>query len=251
MERRFRCTACGKCCFGWLPLSVEDALTHAHRFPLAVVWTPVRQGSKAFDVTAGLGITITAPDRKRLAVRMVPTAYIPQSMPCPALSQDGLCGIQAEKPSRCRAMPFFPYKDEADQGDLLVPRPGWACDTSSEAPVVYRARTIVDREGYDVERRQLLAQAPILGAYGRHLLASVPALLHGLAKASLKPGGGHVAVSFATLLRRLDGVATSEIARRQLAVLAIYRDLVSDHPELADYRANYDDWAWEMERLAG
>lgn len=54
------------------------------------------------------------------------------------LTPDDLCGIHAGKPSRCRTMPFFPYTDENDQAANLIPRPGWACDTSNAAPVVYR-----------------------------------------------------------------------------------------------------------------
>lgn len=247
MERRFHCTACGKCCTGWLPLTLKDALAHAGRFPLAVVWTPVKQASKAFDITAKLGLTVKTRDKKKLAVRIVPTAYIPPSLPCPALTADNLCGIHAEKPSRCRAMPFFPYRDENDQADLLVPRAGWTCDTSAAAPVVYRDKGVVEREYFDRERSDLLEQAPILRAYGEWLLATVPALADNLSRAALKPGGGHVAVSFASLLRRLADVDKAGIAQAQLAMLAEYAGMVNQ----ADYRKNYDDWAWEMERLAG
>lgn len=247
MERRFHCTACGKCCTGWLPLTLKDALAHAGRFPLAVVWTPVRQASKAFDITAKLGLTVKTRDKKKLAVRIVPTAYIPPSMPCPALTADNLCGIHAEKPSRCRTMPFFPYRDENDQADLLVPRAGWTCDTSATAPVVYRDKAVVERGDFDRELSELLEQAPILRAYGEWLLANVPAMTDNLTRAAMKPGGGHVAVSFASLLRRLVDVEKAGIAQAQLAVLAEYAGKVNQ----ADYRKNYDDWAWEMERLAG
>lgn len=177
MERRFRCTACGKCCVGWLPLTVNDALAHAGRFPLAVVWTPVRPASKAFDAAARLGLTVRTRDRKRLAVRIAPTAYIPPSMACPELTADNLCGIQDDKPSRCRSMPFLPYRAETDQADLLVPRPGWACDTSPEAPVVYRDKAILDRRDFDREHDDLVAQAAVLRAYGEALMASVPGMV--------------------------------------------------------------------------
>ncbi len=250
MERRFRCTACGKCCYGWLPLTVKDALRHARRFPLAVVWTPVRQASKAFAATAKLGLTVRTRDRKQLAIRIAPTAYIPPSFPCPALTADNLCGIQAEKPSRCATMPFFPYRDEADQSDLLVPRPGWACDTSPEAPVVYRDKAIIARTAFALEYGDLLEQAPVLRAYGEALVASAGPLVDTLAKVSLKPGGGHVALSFASLLRHLDTAGKAEIARAQMALLDEYANRVPDDAASAEYRRNYGDWAWEMERLA-
>lgn len=251
MERRFHCTACGKCCFGWLPLTLKDALAHAGRFPLAMVWTPVRQASKAFDITAKLGIAVRTQDKKKLAVRIVPTGYIPPSMPCPALTPDNLCGIHAGKPSRCRTMPFFPYREEGDQADLLVPRPGWICDTSPAAPVVYRGKAVVDRVDFDHERRDLLEQAPTLRAYGEWLVGSVPAMLGNLARAAMKPGGGHVTVSFASLLRRLEGTDKKVIAQAQLTVLAEFAAKVADQPNLVEYHRNYGDWGWEMERLAG
>lgn len=251
MERRFACTACGKCCFGWIPLTLKDALAHAGRFPLAVVWTPVRQTSKAFGITTKLGLTVQTRDKKTLAVRMAPTAYLPPSMPCPALTPDNLCAIQAKKPSRCRTMPFFPYRDEGDQADLLVPRTGWTCDTSSSAPVVYRDKVVAERSAFDQERNELIDQVPILRAYGEWLMASQPAMADNLARAALKPGGGHAVVSFASLLRRLDEVDKSAIAQAQLAVLAVFIERVADQPTLADYHKNYADWAWEMERLVG
>lgn len=249
MERRFACTACGKCCHGWLPLTLKDALAHAGRFPLAVVWTPVRQASKAFPATAALGLTVRTRDRKTLAVRIAPTAYIPPAMPCPALTPDRLCGIHAEKPSRCHTMPFFPYQDESDQAALLVPRAGWDCDTSEAAPVVYRDKKIVDRADFDGERKELVGQAATLRAYGEWLASAVPGLIDDLARAALKPGGGHVAVSFASLLRRLDAVDTAAVAQAQMGVLAEFSAKVADQPPFAEYHANYGNWAWEMERL--
>jgi len=249
MEHRFLCTACGKCCFGWLPLTLKDALTHAGRFPLAVVWTPVKQASKAYDVTAKLGLVARMRNKKRLAVRIAPTAYIPPSLPCPALAADSLCRIHADKPSRCRTMPFFPYRKERDQRDLLNPRPGWDCDTSPEAPVVYRNKTVVEREDFERERGDLIEQAPILRAYGEWLLGTVPGMIENLGKAAAKPREGHMVVSFASLLRRLGAVDKPAIAEEQMAVLAKFANKVADQPALAEYGRNYDDWAWEMERL--
>ncbi len=249
MERHFQCTACGKCCFGWLPLTVKDALAHAGRFPLAVVWTPVKPASKAFDVTAKFGITVRTRDKKQLAVRIVPTGYIPPSMPCPALTSDNLCGIHADKPSRCRTMPFFPYREESDQADLLVPRAGWDCDTSLAAPAVYRDKMVVDRVDFEHERDELGNQAPVLRAYGEWLMGSVPSMLDNLTRATMKPGGGHVVVSFASLLRQIEGVDKGAIVESQLPVLADFMTRTADQPKLTEYHRNYDDWAWEIERL--
>lgn len=243
MDRHFRCTACGKCCFGWLPLTLADALAHVERFPLSMVWTPVRQGAKAFALTEKLGVSLRTRDRKTIAVRIVPTGYIPPTVPCPALTGEGLCGIHATKPTRCRTMPFFPYRDEADQADLLLPRPGWACDTSDAAPAVYRDKRIIDRTEFDAEKRMLEDQASTIKGYGEHLLATIPGMADALAQA-LTRTNGHVAVSFASLLRLLpDGQAA---AAAQLAVLKSFAEK-PDFP--AEYRRNYEDWAWEAEGL--
>ncbi|MBC7907382.1 MAG: YkgJ family cysteine cluster protein [Rhodospirillaceae bacterium] len=247
MNRRFACTACGKCCFGWLPLTLTDALAHADLFPLGLVWSPVRQGHKAFALTARLGTTIRLPDRRELAIRIVPTAYIPPSLPCPALGADALCSIQAAKPSRCRTMPFFPYREERDQADLLVPRKGWACDVSDAAPVVYGGKTIVAREDFDRERHDLLTQAPVLKAYADAMVRTVPGLLEGLVRAVAKPVGGDVLLSFATLLPRLDGVDAGQVAQQQLPVL---EDFTARTAGLADYPERYGEWRRDMARLA-
>ena len=47
MERRFHC---GQCCKGWLPLTLYDALSHTGRFPLAVIFSPLRQVASLFDM---------------------------------------------------------------------------------------------------------------------------------------------------------------------------------------------------------
>ncbi len=254
-ERRFACTACGKCCVGQLPLTLDDALAHAALFPLAVVWTPLKPGHKAFDITSRLGLAVTTRDRKRLAVRLSLASYLPATLPCPAL-QGTLCAIQEHKPARCRAMPFFAWRDEADQDQLLVPRPGWVCDTSEAAPVVYRDKSILDRTDFDQEREAIEAQAPLLRDYGAWALKAVPTLVDQLAQAAAKPLGGHVALGFASLLRRLPDPYLANrdraaLAAAQIAVLRRTADQLAGQPALATHERSYRDWIWELERLAG
>ncbi len=59
-----------------------------------------------------------------------------------------------------------------------------------------------------------------------------------------------MAISFASLLRRLDIAGNAEIARAQMTLLGEYADRVSEDAALAEYRRNYGDWAWEMKRLS-
>ncbi len=248
MARRFHCTACGKCCFGWLPLSLDDAIANAGRFPLAMIWTTLRQGAKAFALTAELGTTVQLRNRKKIALQIAPTAYIPPSMPCPALAPDGLCGIHADKPARCRTMPFSPYREEGDQADLLVPKPGWLCDTTADAPVVYRDKKVVLRQDFDRERRALAEQAAILRAYADKLVAN-PEVAAAVEKAARKPRGGYVVLNFSAILPRLQQVDAAAFCRSQLPVLSAFAERVAGVAELADYHSYYRDNAAGMTRF--
>ena len=250
MDRRFHCTACGKCCFGWLPLTLNDALKHAARFPLALVWTPVPQGVRAFALTARLGIALRLPNRQRIAALITPTAYLPPSFPCPELSPAGLCGIHEDKPLRCRTMPFYPYREEQDQAELLNPRKGWACDTTTAAPVVYHNKRILERDDFDRERKELLEQAPTLHAYAEYALKYMPWIVDSLAAVAHKSGGNLITSlsSFLTAIRQFD---TTTLAAQQLLVLRDYERKTVDAPDLIEYHRNYAGWAKEMEYLAG
>lgn len=249
MERHFNCTACGKCCVGWLPLTLNDALAHAGRFPLALVWTPVPHGTRAYPHSARIGIPLKLHNRKRFAVVITTTAYIPPAFPCPELTADGLCGIHASKPLRCRTMPFYPYRDEQDQADLLRPRKGWACDTSAAAPVVYRNKHIVERADFDREHRELLEQAPAIRAYAGHVQKYMPWIIENLDTAAQKPGGSVIGSlsSFLVANRQLDAAA---LAAQQLPVLRDYAARTSGIAELLEYQRHYVGWAKEMEYLA-
>ncbi|AVM72693.1 YkgJ family cysteine cluster protein [Magnetospirillum gryphiswaldense] len=241
MAAHFACTACGKCCHGVLPLTVDEALAQAGRFPLAVAFTPVRAKSKSFDVAARLGVMLD----KKVALRVMPVAYLPRDAACPALDGEGLCSIHDHKPLRCRAMPFFGWRAEADQADLLRPRPGWACDVSDRAPAVYESGKILDRQDYLCERQALEDQAPLLRAYAERLLPMAAGLTQSLTALAAKPMGGDVYVGFSTLLRRLGDVDKAAIARAQIPVL---RDWSSRGD--GGYQRNLAGFLAEMERLA-
>lgn len=247
---RFRCTACGKCCYGALPLTLDDALAHAGRFPLALVWTAVPQGVKSFPLTAKLGITLKPKKRPQIAVLIALTAYIPEVLPCPALSESGLCDIQEMKPLRCRTMPFYPYREEADQADLLKPRQGWLCDTSASAPLVYENKRIVERADFELERAALLTQAQVMQQYADYMLKYSPWIADHLVAQIIKPGG-HVITSLSSFLTATKKLDSTDIAGRQLPALLSFAERTAALPELADYHRNYLGWGKEMSYLAG
>lgn len=249
MERRFSCTACGKCCHGLLPLTIDDALAHADKFPLVVIWTPVRQGGRSFRATADLGITIQLGKRKLAAVQIAPTADIPPIFSCPELTEEGLCGIHSVKPQRCRTMPFSAYRDQKDQDDLMIPRPGWTCDTSDQAPVVYRDKSIIDRQEFEVEREQLVGDAVILNPYAEWLLDSVPSLRMELRKVAMKPGGGRLLVAFSTLIPRLPKVDIFAFAEKQFPLMRAFAERTAGDPDLVDFHQRYVDSAAEWEKV--
>src|SRR3546814_18769046 len=85
-------------------------------------------------------------------------------------------------------MPFYAYKDENDQADMLLPRAGWTCAISRSAPLVYESGKIVDRTEFDSERQKLLVQAPTLKAYADRLVVSVAGIVGKLSSAERRGG---------------------------------------------------------------
>ncbi|MCW8915562.1 MAG: YkgJ family cysteine cluster protein [Magnetovibrio sp.] len=249
MERHFKCTACGKCCQGWLPLSIEDALTHADRFPLFMMWSPVRPGGKSYDLTAELGLTFEPKKRKRAALRITPFSYIPSSIPCPALLPDGKCGVHETKPQRCKTMPLSGARAEDDQTDLMIPKPGWECDISTDAPLVYRDKTVIERSEFTAERSALKADSPVLKAYGDFMLAGNPKLRQEVTKMALNPRGGHVIVNFSTLTPRLPQVDMFSFAAQQFPVMRAFAELTAGEGSMTKEHKRYRACADEYQRM--
>ena len=195
---------------------------------------------------ATLGTTIKLADRKELAVLIVPTAYLPSSFPCPALGDDNLCTIHRNKPSRCKTMPFYPYREERYQSELLTPRKGWACDTSTAAPLVFQDKKIVFRDDFDQEREELLAQVPILRGYAEYMLKYSPSLVNSLVQAASKVKAGHVVTSLSSFLTATKNPEAKQIAQLQLPVLNNYAAKTAGDLQLTDFHKNYLNWSKEM-----
>jgi Fe-S-cluster containining protein len=249
MESHFHCTACGKCCYGWLPLTLEDALAGAGRFPLAMVLTTIRQSARAYKITARHGTILQLSKNKRVAVQVSPMSYMPPTFSCPALADDGRCTIHAQKPLRCRTMPFSGYRDESDQGSLLNPKDGWLCDISSAAPPVYRDKKIIERADFQREARQLNDEAAILRPYVDALIANAPNVAAGLESAATKAKGGTVVLNFTTVLPRLKDVDTASFAKQQLPVLKAFAKNTAGDKKLADYHRYYAQNIKGLERF--
>lgn len=250
MTKHFACTACGKCCYGLLPLTFKDAFANIGRFPLCLSWTPVLKGSKDFPMVKTLGVTITVAKGQELAVLIVPTSFIPSSLPCPALQADNLCGIHESKPSRCKTMPFYPYRDERFQAELTNPRPGWECDTSTSAPLVYQEQKIVDREDFDRERQELLDEVPLLRRYADYMFKYSHSLPNNLMFSVGKTKAHQVVTSLSSFLTATQNTDARNIAQQQLPILKTYAEQTAGDPKLAFFHNNYVNWSKEMAYLA-
>lgn len=246
MAHHFQCTACGKCCFGQVPLTVDETFSHAGLFPLAMVWTPVREDSKDFARIAQIGAVFVLPNRKKLAALIAPSAYLPPAFACPALGADKLCQIHANKPLRCRAMPFYAYRDEQYQAELLKLQPGWECDISDTAPVVYDNQRITSREDFDAEKQALERQHPQIQRYADYMLKYNPKLLGSLAQAAQKAKAGQVVTSLSSFVTALRASNAKDIARQQLTVLGNYIDKTAHQKALTEFHDYYLLSAKEM-----
>lgn len=198
---------------------------------------------------ATLGTTIKLADRKELAVLIVPTVYLPSSFPCPALLDDNQCSIHSNKPTRCKTMPFYPYREERYQAELLTPRPGWACDTSTAAPLVFQDKKIVYRDDFDQERQDLLEQVPLLRRYAEYMLKYSPSLVSHLLHASSKVKAGHVVTSLSSFLTATKNADARHIAQLQFPILNDYAAKTAGDPQLTDFYKNYLNWSKEMRWL--
>jgi len=207
----------------------------------------VPHGTRTFPLATRLGITLKS--RKRLAVLIMPTAYIPPSLPCPELMETGGCAIHDTKPQRCRTMPFYPYREESDQAEMLKPRKGWLCDTTQAAPLVYRKRLIIAREDFDLERVALLEQAETMRQYADYMFKYSPWIIDQLAALASNPDG-HVITSLSSFLTAIKHLDTHRIATQQLPALIEFSERTSAQIELLDYHRNYAGWAKEMTYLA-
>lgn len=251
MKRHFACTACGKCCYGQLPLTIKDALVHAGRFPLALLWTPLRKGSKDFPSVSRLGVSVPLRKHPGLAALVVPTSYVPPNMACPALGPDMLCSIHDEKPTRCKSMPFYPYREERFQAEVLNPRKGWECDISDSAPLVFVDHKIVHRADFDQERHDIEEQVPIMQMFANYLFKYNPLLMATLALEASKPDPGQIVSSLSSFLTATRNPDASGIARLQIPVLSSFVQKTAGQLALQAYYAQYAAWLEEMVSLAG
>lgn len=231
-----------------LPLTIEEALARADRFPLAMSMMPIKPNVRGYQSVAQIGARAEIAPRNKVLLSISPMGFIPSSMPCPDLAPDNLCSIHETKPVRCRAMPFYAYKDEDHQADMLVPRSGWKCVITEDAPVVYRDGKILERTDFDAERVELVAQAPALQRFVDTLLQYNPHLRMKLLKATQGPIAGRVAVGFISYLRFNPSLPLREFASSQYAVMKDWLGRTEGDPRLKEFSDFYRNELQDLER---
>lgn len=250
MAQHFNCTACGKCCHGQVWLTLTDAFAHADLFPLAFIWTPLRQGHKDYAMAAQLGTTIKLDKKHELAIMITAAAYVPTTLPCPALRADKLCGVHETKPLRCRSVPFSPYREEQFQAEAFKFPADWECDTSTSAPIVFQNKKIVVREDFDLERHALLSDVPTIRRYADYTLKYSPMIVNHLAQASLKAKSGQIITSLSSFLTATRSPDAQLIAEKQHSVLRQFIAKTAEKKDLAEHHQRYVCWEKEMSFLA-
>ena len=109
----------------------------------------------------------------------------------------------------------------------------------------------MDRKDFEIEGAGLERQTAIIQPYADWLLQSIPSLLTELTKVSKKGLGGHVVVSFVSLIPRLADVDAVQFAARQLLVLERFMEMTVGKPAHRKYHQRYRQYSAELARIAG
>ncbi len=191
----FSCSGCGKCCHGWLPLTIAETLAFAPVAPVALIWHIHRRGSPLtphYRAARKLFPTVALPGGE--AVPWIrPAVLVPPDIPCVHLT-GGLCGIHDAKPLRCRTMPFHANLPADAQEAWLKPGPDWPCYNPADGgtPLYDRGRFLDHsyRAAFRAETDALAADARLLRD---HVTETVAAGGDGftrlLARLAATPGG--------------------------------------------------------------
>lgn len=247
-EHRFLCTACGQCCYGLLPLTVDEAMERSGMLPLAISMTPIEKSAQRSKYVEAISVRFTLGGKKTIRLNVSLVSFVPATMPCPALTSDNLCSIHEEKPVRCRTMPFYPYRDESQQASMLTPRSGWLCATGEDAPVVYKDHRIVNRTDFDREQMALAAQTASLQRYAELLVRHDPFQRTRLLKVASSAGASRVIVSFLSYLRYNKDLDMLGFAARQYPVLKEWAEKTAADPKLSEFYRYYTEAAAELAR---
>jgi len=171
----FACTACGKCCDRGPEMTLSEATALADKFilrlifklhilpadarsPSTIAWWKT-QGSylatrQCLDEKAHHLALLSSGNKVEKINGETRSTYLEiSSIPihldggkCPAL-KESLCSIHSERPLTCRSVPFHYSRAPSTLPKYLekfASTPGYQCDTTSDAPVVFQGGIVVD-----------------------------------------------------------------------------------------------------------
>jgi len=147
-------------------------------------------------------------------------------------------------------MPFYAYRDERYQAEVLAPRQGWGCDTSATAPLVLSGGRLVAGEDFERERQELLGQVPLMRRYASYMLKYSAWLVGSLALAATTQKAANVATSLSSFLTATKAEGAERIAALQRPVLDDFASRTAGDQRLASHHDNYLSWSKEMGYLA-
>jgi len=198
-ERRFACTACGRCCDKGPEMELGEASALAGAFLLSLLfkvhslplddrsdrakrwWSaqgsriPVRPALEEQRKHLGLFASRRQADRRRdrqIALTISATVDDDGRSSCPAL-RDDRCGIYDSRPLTCRTVPLHysrPPSTLARYLDHFAGTEGYRCDTGADAPLILAGHRIVD-DGIRAHRDEAVRLARADRAWKDRLLA--------------------------------------------------------------------------------
>jgi Fe-S-cluster containining protein len=174
----FACTGCGKCCDSPPGLGIRESFSYAEDFILAasIAFSPVP--AEAFD----LGLPTLRDARSGTTVQMLAVCRPldrPGAPKCPALLDDGRCGIYEHRPLQCRVVPFDwqlapGYVSRAPLWTEETGRPrDFRCDWSEAAPLAVDEKGVAEpgyADAYDKAREEARASKSALSLLPRDLV---------------------------------------------------------------------------------
>ncbi|WP_175869849.1 YkgJ family cysteine cluster protein [Burkholderia sp. BCC0397] len=266
------CNACGRCCNSAPTLSLRELFRHRHRFvgALTIRRVPTRRigerwqaGGRehaldADDVAAADALAARLFHRggvqgEWLALTLQGYDY-PSLGRCAALADDGRCGVHANKPSICRAVPLDPMLPDRLQAGVLAARrddAAWlganciveagsvqSADESAFPIPLVTAGQVADRAALDAHRDALVFERAVWrDAVFASLADGGPGVSHTLSR--LAPGG-YLTVSIVPVL-----LAVAQVSAHCRALCIDFIDtqlaLIGTNIEAALVRRHADD----------
>nr|WP_217444430.1 YkgJ family cysteine cluster protein [Burkholderia metallica] len=266
------CNACGRCCNSAPTLSLRELFRHRHRFvgALTIRRVPTRRigerwqaGGRehaldADDVAAADALAARLFHRggvqgEWLALTLQGYDY-PSLGRCAALADDGRCGVHANKPSICRAVPLDPMLPDRLQAGVLAARrddAAWlganciveagsvqSADESAFPIPLVTAGQVADRAALDAHRDALVFERAVWrDAVFASLADGGPGVSHTLSR--LAPGG-YLTVSIVPVL-----LAVAQVSAHCRAMCVDFIDaqlaLIGANIEAALARRRADD----------